>query len=183
MAVYLGEAGCFELGRTSLDEDFFATIAPSDINVDTDRFSFEFPVGQYLTGDLIEITSTNGATLDFIDPSGWLEETVVYDDGKFFIYVDQAGGINLYRDFCLAMAGEIAGRVPLHEITESIPIRIRVENNFSRIVAQVTDFEINTEREAVDVTELGDAFRKQYSSLISGSGRLSCFFEYEATDV
>ena len=84
MAVYLGDSGCFELGRTSLDEDFFATIAPADINEDTDRFSFEFPVGQYLTGDLIEITSTNGATLDFID-SGWPIPSPTTT--AFFIYV------------------------------------------------------------------------------------------------
>jgi hypothetical protein len=31
----------------------------------------------------------------------------------------------------------------------------------------------------VDTTVLGDTFRTQYSTLISGSGRLSCFFDYE----
>ena len=73
------------------------------------------------------------------------------------------------------------GRVQLNAISV-IPISVLVSNNFERIVAQVTDYQINTEREAVDVTELGDAFRQQYSSLISGSGQLSCFFEYDARE-
>ena len=73
MAIYLGSQGCFELRRTSLDETFTSEVRPSDVNPDKDRFSFEFPAGQYLTGDLIEITALDGNTLDFVDPSGWNE--------------------------------------------------------------------------------------------------------------
>jgi len=180
MAVYLGSAGCFELRRTG-GEEYLSEIAPSDVNPDNDRFSFDFPAGQYLTGDLIEITTTDGSLLDFIDPSGWGDNTV-YDDGKFFIYVDEAGGMALYTDFCEAVAGEVNGRVPLVAHDHVIPVKITVDNNYERIVAQVTEYEINTEREAVDVTELGDSFRQQYNSLISGSGQLSCFFDYDARD-
>jgi len=61
----------------------------------------------------------------------------------------------------------------------SIPVSVTVRNNVERIVGQVTDFTLNTSREAVDVTELGDEFRQQYSALISGSGQLNCFFDYE----
>ena len=180
MAVYLGSAGCFELRRTG-GEEYLSEVRPADVNPDNDRFSFDFPAGQYLTGDMIEITSTDGSLLDFIDPSGWGDNTR-YDDGKFFIYVDEAGGMALYTDFCEAVAGEVNGRVPLIAHNSVIPVRITVENNIERIVAQITDYEINTEREAVDVTELGDSFRQQYNSLISGSGQLSCFFEYDARD-
>lgn len=186
MSVYLGSAGCVELRRTSDDEDFVSEINPSDINEKTNRFSFDFPVGQFLTGDMLEIKALDGLPLDFIASSGWDHSGLTppgtpttHLDGKFFIHVDQVGGIKLYVDFDLAMSGEVQGRVDLLIPSRVIPISVVVQNNLDRIVAQVTDFEVNTEREAVDVTGLGDSFRKQYSGLISGSGQITCFFEYE----
>ena len=186
MSVYLGSAGCVELRRTSLEEPFISEIRPSDVNEKTNRFSFDFPVGQFLTGDMIEIKALDRKPLDFVASSGW-DHTgatpsgtpTTFHDGKFFIHVDQVGGIKLYVDFDLAMSGEVLGRVDLLPPSRVIPISVAVDNIHERIIAQITDFEINTEREAVDVTELGDSFRQQYSGLISGSGRVTCFFEYE----
>ena len=43
---------------------------------------------------------------------------------------------------------------------------------------QVNGFELNTERETVDTTTLSDEFRSRISTLMSGSGRMSCFWEY-----
>ena len=45
-------------------------------------------------------------------------------------------------------------------------------------MAQVNGFELNTERETVDTTTLSDEFRNRISTLMSGSGRMSCFWEY-----
>ena len=186
MSVYLGSAGCIELRRSSLEEPFISEIRPSDVNDKTNRFSFDFPVGQFLTGDMIEIKALDKQPIDFISSSGWDHTGATpggtptgYHDGKFYIHVDQVGGIKLYTDFDKALSGEVLGRVDLLRPSRVIPISVAVSNNFERIIAQITDFEINTEREAVDVTELGDSFRQQYSGLISGSGRLTCFFEYE----
>ena len=186
MSIYLGSAGSIELRRTSADEPYISEINKSDVNPKTNRFSFDFPIGQFISGDLIEITATDGLPLDFISSSGW-DHTgstpsgtpTTYLDGKFFLHVDEVGGIKLYVDFDLAVSGEVQGRVDLLTPSRTIPISIVVQNNFERIVAQVTSFEVNSEREAVDVTGLGDSFRQQYSGLISGSGQLTCFFEYE----
>lgn len=186
MSIYLGSAGCVELRRTSLEEPFVSEIRPSDVNEKTNRFSFDFPLGQFLTGDMVFIKALDGKPLDFISSSGW-DHTgatpsgtpTTFHDGKFFIHVDQVGGIKLYVDFDLATSGKALGRVDLLVPSRVIPISVAVDNIHERIIAQITDFEINTEREAVDVTELGDSFRQQYSSLISGSGRITCFFEYE----
>lgn len=186
MGVYLGEAGCVELRRTSLEEPFISEICPSDVNTNANRFGFDFPVGQFLNGDMIEIKSLDGQPLDFISALGWDPKAAIPDtdpspylDGKFFIHVDQVGGLKLYNDFDKALSGEVNGRVNLLPLNRVLPISVAVSNNFERILAQVTSFEINTDREAVDVTELGDSFRQQYSSLISGSGQLTCFFDYE----
>lgn len=181
MAVFLGQAGCVELRRTQFDEEIFGTVLQSDVNSVKDRFSFEYPLGMLITGDQVEIKSTDGTNLDFIDASGWPVNTV-YPDGIFYIYVDEVGAIRLYNSFDDAMSGEVAGRIPLNDPGRSIPIEVEVRNNNFRILAQVRSFELNTEREVVDVTVLSDEFRRQYSGLISGSGQLNCFFEYERRD-
>mgnify|MGYP006969362013 FL=1 len=48
----------------------------------------------------------------------------------------------------------------------------------AKLLAQVNNFEINTERETVDTTVLSDEFRSRVNTLISGSGRISAFWEY-----
>ena len=41
-------------------------------------------------------------------------------------------------------------------------------------------YELTTERETIDTTQLGDQFKQQYEAgLISGQGTLDCFFEYK----
>jgi len=178
MAVFLGQEGQVLLKRTQFDEEIFGTVDRSDVNTSKDRFSFDYPLGMLITGDQIEIKSTDGSDLDFIDASGWPTDTV-YPDGIFYIFVDEVGAIRLYNSFDESMSGEVAGRVPLNDPGRSIPIEVEVRNNNFRILAQVRTFELNTEREAVDVSVLSDEFRKQYSGLISGSGQINCFFEYE----
>ena len=47
------------------------------------------------------------------------------------------------------------------------------------ILGLVRSFELNNDREVVDVTALSDEFRKNESSLISGSGSIECQFHYD----
>ena len=181
MAVFLGSEGCVELKRTQVDEDIFGTVQPSDVNANKNRFSFDYPLGMLITGDRVEIKTTDSSDLDFVDASGWPDNRV-YPDGIFFLNVDELGAIRLYHNFDDALSGEPEGRIPLNSITRNIPIEIEIQNNVYRILGQVRSFELNTEREAVDVSALSDEFRKQYSGLISGSGQINCFFEYEKRD-
>ena len=182
MGVFLGSDGCIELKRTSIDEPFLAEIDPSDVNTKeipsadphniaptygSGRMSFDFPHGQYISGDLIEFQTTDGSLIPFID--GWnhsyrtawalcdptmtpgdytfsdidngtdsicddaptyasppwdpgtaefdnadvwprdqinvdFTQTMpeVFDQMSFFVHVDEADGMTLYRDFCSA---------------------------------------------------------------------------------
>ena len=174
----MGEGGCIELRRSQVDEKFVGSVAASDVNPVKDRFSFDYPLGMLITGDQCEIKTTDGSLLDFIDPSGW-PNNVLYPDGIWYVFVDEVGAIRLYRTFDEAISGEVTGRVDLVDPGRTVPIEIKVRNNNERILAQIKDFELNTEREAVDITCLTEEFRRQYSGLISGSGRITCFFEYE----
>lgn len=174
MTIYLGYTGSVELTRSSIDESFISVVNPSDVNTVRDSFSFDFAEGMLLTGDQLEITATDGGALDFITGSTYLS-------GKWYINVDQVGGIRLYSSFSDAVAGESTGRVDLSTPGRNIPIRVQVANSIARLLAKVTNYELNTSRDAVDVTEIGDEFKRQYGTLISGSGSIQCFFDYTNT--
>ena len=171
MTVYLGTHGKVELKRAFDGGVVSSTIKVDDVNATAKRFSFDFDHGQLLTGDQIEITSTDDSALDFID--SYTDSSV-----KKFIYVDELDGIRLYDSFANAVAGGKTNATSLAAPGNDIPVEVEVKNSSYRVVAQVNSFEINTERETVDTTSLSDEFRTRVNTLISGSGRISAFWEY-----
>lgn len=178
MTVYLGDAGYVELRRASINTLFRSVVDPSDVNVGRARFSFDFPSEMLISGDMLEIRADPGFFLDFISPAGW-DDGQVHPDGIWFINVDQVGGIRLYDEFDSAINGEYAGRVPLLDIDISIPITVRVRDAIPRCVGQITSYELNTARDAVDVSSLSDEFREQFAGMISGSGQMAANFDYK----
>ena len=171
MSVYLGNFGEVELKREFDGSDLRSTINPSDVNATNKRFSFDFDHGQLLTGDQIEITSTDDSALDFID--SYTKTSI-----KKFIYVDELDGIRLYDTFAHAVVGGTTNAVALATPADNIPIRVVVENTKYRVLGRVQSYELNTERETVDVTALSDEFRNRIGTLMSGSGRMACEWEY-----
>ena len=171
MTVYLGTHGQIELKRVFNGSELQSTINVADVNATEKRFSFDFEHGQLVTGDQVEITSTDGSGLDFIN--SYTDSSV-----KKFIFVDELDGIRLYNTFALAVAGGKANAVALATPGNAIPIKVKVETVAPKLLAQVNSFEINTERETVDTTVLSDEFRSRVNTLISGSGRISAFWEY-----
>lgn len=176
-AVILGRSGLFELTRDALGERITSEIRGSDVNTVADRFSFDFPPSALMTGDMLEIKSLDNTLLDFIAPSGW-GDNIRHRQGKWYVYIDEAGGIKLYRDFDAAVAGERTGRVELAALSRTIPIEFTVSNVISRNVASVTNYTFSTTRETQDVSELSEEFRQQYGTIITGSGSLDCHFKY-----
>ena len=180
MSVYLGTCGRVELQRTSLQGEKFSTVNPGDVNTDRKRFSFDFDPGMFLTGDQLEFRTTNGATLAFVSTAGW-PDGVKKNGGKWFINVDELGGIRLYSTFGAALTGGEINAIALSAIGADVPIAVKVANALPRVIGQLTAYELNTAVEAIDQTALGDQFRSQYSSLMSGSGRLSGLWDYRDT--
>ena len=171
MSVYLGTFGEVELKREFDGSDLQSTINPSDVNATKKRFSFDFDHGQLLTGDQIEITSTDGSALDFID--SYTKTSV-----KKFIYVDELDGIRLYDNFAYAVVGGTTNATALAAPANNIPIKVVVQNSDYRVLGRVQSYELNTQRETVDVTTLSDEFRNRIGTLMSGSGRMACEWEY-----
>ena len=177
MGIYLGQIGQIELTRKSLEGSLESIVNPSDVNTERDRFSFDFDEGYLVSGDLIEIATTDGTNLDFVSAAGWTVGSV-QTSGNWYVAVDELGGIKLYNNFDDSLEGSTAGRISLTTITRNIPIRVTVRDRDSRILADVVEYELNTNRETVDITTLSDQHRQQYSSLITGSGRLTAHWDY-----
>ncbi len=171
MSVYLGTFGKVELRRQSDESSLISTIKAASVNVAAKRFSFGFEQGQLVTGDQIQIKSTDDSNLDFIN--SYAKPSV-----KKFIYVDDADGIRLYDTFAHAVNGGIPNAVTLAAPSSPLSVSIVVQNTVDRILAQVQRYELNTERETIDTTTLSDAFRNNISTVMSGSGQMSCEWEY-----
>jgi hypothetical protein len=168
MTVYLGNAGNIELKRDSGDV-IAGTIAPANVDADKDMLSFNFSSGAFVTGDFVEFSSTS--TLSFV--SGY-----AYAKGNWFVNVDQLGGLRLYPTYSDAVAGTSNNRVALATPGAAVVVSCKILNSVPRILGQIVKFELSTDREAVDTTGLGDEFRNQYSTLITGSGSIECIFDY-----
>jgi hypothetical protein len=168
MTVYLGNAGNIELIRDSGDT-IAGTIAPASVNTAKGMFSFDFSFGAFVTGDFVEFSSAS--TLSFV--SGW-----AYPKGNWFVNVDQLGGLRLYNTYSDAIAGTSNNRVALAVPGADIAVSCRILNSVPRLLANIIRFELSTDREAVDTSSLGDEFRNQYSTLITGSGSIDCIFDY-----
>lgn len=171
MSVYLGTFGEVELKRQFDGASLESTINTGDVNATQKRFSFDFDHGQLLIGDQVEIKSTDGSALDFIN--GYTDSSV-----KKFIHVDELDGIRLYDSFAHAVNGGTTNATALATPGDSIPIQITVENSSYRILGRVQSYELNTQRDTVDTTTLSDEFRTRISTVMSGSGRMSCEWEY-----
>lgn len=168
MTVYLGNAGNIELTRDSGDT-IAGTIKVASVDASKDMFSFDFNFGAFVTGDFVEFSSTT--TLSFV--SGY-----AYTKGNWFVSVDQLGGLRLYPTYTDAIAGTSNNRVALAVPGADIAVSCRILNAVPRILANIIQFELSTDREAVDTSSLGDEFRNQYSTLITGSGSIDCQFDY-----
>ena len=171
MTVYLGTFGEIELKRVFDGGELRSTIDVSDVNAAEKRFSLDFEHGQLLSGDQVEITSTDGSGLDFIN--GYTDSAV-----KKFIHVDELDGIRLYDSFANAVSGGKPNAIALATPGNSIPIKVAVENAGYKVLGRVQSYELNTTRETVDTTTLSDQFRSQISTIMSGSGRMACEWEY-----
>lgn len=178
MAVYLGTFGEISLQRKSGEGVLSSVVNPSDVNITSKRFSFDFDHNALITGDQIEITSTNGSVLSWISTSGWSNATK-QSSGKWYINVDELGGIRIYSTFANAVNGGAGTAIDLDSLATNIPIQVEVQNTEHRNIAEVTSYELSTQVEAIDVTSLSDEFRNQWSSLMSGSGRINCLWDYK----
>ena len=180
MSIYLGSRGQISLKRKFGENALYSTVNPVDVNVTKKRFSFDFDDGTLLTGDQVEISSTDGSNLTFVAAAGWANSTQ-QSSGKWFVHIDSMNGVRIYASYANAINGGSAIAIATATPGSAIPIKVTVENAVHRILAQVASYELSTQTDTYDITSLSDQFRSQYSGLMSGSGRITCAYDYRAT--
>ena len=180
MSVYLGNEGGIEIRRTG--EPIECPLAADDIDVSERRFSIDFDLSYdeprpspFITGDEVEFRSADEATnLQLV--SGVTDTSITR-----WVNVDQLGGIRLFDSYQQAVNGIKDEALELVTPTEDQNIVVDVANVASRCVAQMREWEITTQRETVDMTILGEEYRRQYDQgLISGQGSINAIWDYKA---
>jgi len=179
MPTYLGSGGFIELKRTSMEQSLTASLVPSDVNVSRKRFSVDNVKGNIITGDRLQIKRTDGsADLELV--SGHTGR-----DGSWFAHVDDIGGLRLYATFALAVGGTKVNALTLVAPSGNQEISIISSNNNFRPLARIEEYEFTTQRDQIEISQLGDDFKRQYDNgMIQGQGSMTCFWEhrYVATD-
>ena len=170
--IYLGQYGDIELQRDSLNSFLGTQLDPSDVNTTLKRFSVNGASGALITGDYIDIATVDKSNLELVTGHS-------YPDGSWYVHVDALGGLRLYSTFEASISGGVAAAVALSTPSSIKEITIKTKNSRFRHLANITSFEITTARDSVDLTSLGDQFKRQYEAgLISGQGTIECLWEH-----
>ena len=172
MSIYFGSTGFIELKRDALNSEIGTSLNPADVNTTKKRFSVENVNGSLITGDQIEIETVDGSNLELLSDHN-------FPDLRKYIHIDDMGGIKLYNTFASALAGEVTDALMLTAPSSTKNILIHTRNTRFRPLAKITEFEITTTRDTVDVTNLGEEFRRQYENgLISGQGTIQTIWQH-----
>ena len=172
MSIYFGSTGFIELKRDALNSALGTSLNPADVNTTKKRFSVDNVSGSLITGDQVEIETVDGSNLELLSGHS-------FPDLRKYIHIDDMGGIKLYNNFATALAGEVTDALTLTAPSSTKNILIRTRNTRFRPLAKITEFEITTTRDTVDVTNLGEEFRQQYENgLISGQGTIQTIWQH-----
>ena len=173
MSIYLGDSGFIELERESLNVPLHSVLDPDDVNVDRKRFSFDFPPTSLITGDKLNISTADGSNLQLVAGHN-------FPDGHWYINIDAAGGIRLYDEYADALTGDFGASLALLAPSSPQDIVVRTADTVFRCIAQVRDYSFTTSRETLDLTQIGEEFRRNYADgLIAGQGELTCFWDFQ----
>lgn len=174
MTVYIGENGAVEIQRKS-GAPINGSLLPGDVSVEKRRFSLDDHdiQGELLTGDQVDIALIGSGNLQLVAGHN-------FPDWRGYVFVDQVGGIRLFESFSESLSGSIEKAVALVSPSSTQQIRITTRGTSFNYLGKIKGYELTTERETIDITQLGNQFKKQYEAgLISGQGTLNCFFEYK----
>jgi len=187
MAVFLGNQGNVRLRRgiripygVLSDE-----IKPDDVNtVLLNRLSFDGALENLLTGDRIDLTTTDARGLVCFSPASW-SSGIVEDNISAYVHVNAVGGLRFFESFVDAVNNNRAAEYTLTAFAApALQIEVKVRDVSANVLGNVTGYTLNTDREAIDATTLSDKFKRQYSAgVISGDGSIDCLFDYTSTGI
>lgn len=178
MTYFLGNYGRIKLRRDS-STGFTSSVLPADINTSLNRIGIEGAGENLITGDQIQIQTTDARGLDFLPTSTWPDGGGVTQNSIVaYANVNAVGGTRLYSSFERAVNNDPTLAYPVEAFTgTAIPVDVSIRGATERLLGDVTGFTFNTDREALDTTTMSDRFKSMYSAgLISGGGTIDCLF-------
>jgi hypothetical protein len=186
MAVFLGATGNIRLKRGSQAglSTFEDQITPDDVTVSLNRVGLSRSGDNLVTGDRVEIATTDPRGLVCFASSNW-GSAVVEDTITAYVNVNAVGGLRLFDTFNEAVNNNRSAEYTVTAFAgAALPVTITLRDSVSRVLGNVTSYELNTTRDQVDTTSLSDKFKTQFAAgLISGSGRIDCLFDYKSTGI
>jgi hypothetical protein len=184
MTVFLGQYGKVKLRRNA-QGTFASEISPDDVNTTLNRVGFDGSLENLLTGDRVDISTDDARGLVCFPLATWPDATTIEKSISLFVNVNQAGGLRFFRAFSDAVNNVRANELALADFDGApLAISVTVRDVDFNLLGNVTSYEVNTDREAIDTTVLADKFKQQYTAgLISGNGTINCMFSYESTGV
>jgi hypothetical protein len=181
MTVFLGVHGTVKLRRNAgaTSTQLSDSIDPADISTTLNRIGLDTSLDNILTGDRLDISTVDPRGLICFDPSAW-DSGVVESSISVFVNVNGAGGLRFFHLFSDAVNNNRSAELTVYAFSGApIPIGYTIRDVVYNTLGNVVNYQLNTDREALDVTSLSDKFRNQYAAgLISGSGTIDCLFDY-----
>jgi hypothetical protein len=183
MSYFIGNAGNVRLRRSS-EASYASQIKPDDINTTLNRFGFDGSIENILTGDRLDISTTDPRGLAFLAPSNW-SSGQVENSITTSVNVNAAGGLRCFDEFTQAVNNVRSAEYPLQSFAGApIPVDVRIRDVSLTTLGSVTGYTFNTDREALETTSLSDKFKRMHSAgLLSGSGTIDCLFSYATTGI
>ena len=186
MAFFLGNHGvvAFRRGSQRTIASISSSIGPDDITTVLNRVGFDGALDNLITGDRIDLATSDARGLLFIPASNW-SSSQIEDSFSAFINVNEAGGLRLFTSFSAAVNNDRGQEIALQTFTgDPISVSAQLIDAGANNLGNVVSYELNATREAIDVTSLTDYYRNQYNAgLLSGSGRMECLFDYTTSGV
>lgn len=184
MTFFLGTKGNVRLRRGTKAQlgSIEDVIIPDDVNLTLNRLSFDGALDNILTGDRVDLTTTDPRGLVCFAPSAWSSNSVRRGISAY-VHVNAMGGLRFFDTFQDAVNNVRANEIQLAAFAEpSLEIVVRIRDVAYNILGCVKGYEFSTDRETIDTTALDDRFKQQFSAgLLSGSGRIECAFGYQTT--
>ena len=185
MTYFLGNVGNVRLRRNS-ENVLTALVKDADTVPGLNRIGIEGAIDNLLTGDKVTLSTDDPRGLVFFPVGAWVDgEGVTQTSFSAFINVNAAGGIRFFPTFQAAVNNIRAQEYTIQNFGGApLPVQVLVRDLSANVLGDVTSYEFNTDRDALDTTVLSDKFKRMYSAgLISGSGKIDCIFSSQTSGV
>lgn len=185
MTYFLGNVGNVRLRRNS-ENVLTSIIKDADTIPVLNRVGIEGAIDNLLTGDKITVSTSDARGLVFLPVNSWVDgEGVTFRTFSAYINVNAAGGIRFFPSFQSAVNNDRAQEYTIQSFGGGpLPVQVHVRDISPNVLGDVTSYEFNTDREALETTALSDKFKRMYSAgLISGSGKIDCIFNSQTSGV